>query len=144
MSTLWYLLFGLFVTISGHHPTTVQYRVIIQTGHRMSAGTDARIFIDLFGARGNTGRQPLPDHRGKQFERGHRDTFTFHAKNVGKVHSIQIGHDNSGFKPGWFLDYRPGFTTYRFDYFNWIAADEGDRSLVKTISAHRVNVVPIG
>ncbi|XP_059165241.1 lipoxygenase homology domain-containing protein 1-like [Physella acuta] len=124
---------------------TVQYKIVIKTGDVENAGTDAKVFINLFGNKGSTGNLILPGQVTSQFERGDTDTFTVYGKEVGRLYAIQIGHDNSGEAPGWYLDYvdviqtvyafgkypRPKNTRYIFR--GWIAADEGDGSLSKRL-----------
>ncbi|XP_059169564.1 lipoxygenase homology domain-containing protein 1-like [Physella acuta] len=100
------------------------------------------------GSFGSTGRYFFLSQSDDNFERGDTDMFSVYTQNVGRVHSIEIGHNNIGSDPGWFLDYvdidqrvaavndtdiRPGTTKYRFNFFNWIASDKGDGLLVKTI-----------
>ncbi|XP_059165227.1 lipoxygenase homology domain-containing protein 1-like [Physella acuta] len=129
----------------------IEYKITVKTGDVKNAGTDASVFITIFGSRGTTGRHYL---RGS-FERRDVDTFQVNDKNVGRIRFIEIGHDNGGNKPGWYLDYvtidQPvaavndndigsGSTHYLFSFNNWIAADEGDKSLVKNIYVTRANV----
>ncbi|XP_059165226.1 lipoxygenase homology domain-containing protein 1-like [Physella acuta] len=145
----------LVVVIQSGFAELVEYKILVKTGNKFKAGTNANIFISLFGSRGTTGRIPLPHQDKNSFERGSKDEFTVTSFNVGRVNSIEIGHDNRGIMAGWFLDYvivtqavaavdenivKPGSTTYRFDYNNWIAIDEGDRSLVKTIKVTSTEV----
>ncbi|XP_059165240.1 lipoxygenase homology domain-containing protein 1-like [Physella acuta] len=126
----------------------IDYTITIKTADRANAGTDADVFINIFGSYGSTGRKVLPDQTAGHFERGDVDTFVLHTKNVGRIRAIEIGHNNRGHKAGWFLDYveivqkvaavfdfniRPGTTKYRFDFYGWIANDEGDGQLAKTI-----------
>ncbi|XP_059165250.1 lipoxygenase homology domain-containing protein 1-like [Physella acuta] len=107
--------------------------------------------MTIFGSSGSTGRLVLPNQSAGNFEKGDTDMFTLHTTNVGRISSIEIGHNNHGSNGGWFLDYveiiqklaavsdndiRPGTTKYRFDNFNWIASDEGDRLLIKKISTN--------
>ncbi|XP_059165249.1 lipoxygenase homology domain-containing protein 1-like [Physella acuta] len=111
--------------------------------------------MTIFGSSGSTGRLVMPNQSAGNFEKGDTDTFTVHANNVGRVRSIEIGHNNHGWNSGWFLDYveivqkvaavgdhdiRPGTTKYRFDFFNWIASDEGDRLLIKNINSNHPEV----
>lgn len=81
------------------------YEVSVVTGDVRGAGTDANVFIVLFGEDGDTGKVPLKTSRTSKnkFERGQTDVFTIDAK-VGEVQKIRIGHDNKGGFAGWFLD----------------------------------------
>ncbi|XP_059165225.1 lipoxygenase homology domain-containing protein 1-like [Physella acuta] len=135
----------------------VEYKIVVKTGDKLGAGTGSNVFISLFGSRGTTGRIPLAHQHKNSFQRGVQDEFNVSYFNVGRVHSIEIGHDNVGLLSGWFLDHvivtqavaavdehnvKPGSTTYRFDYNNWISKHEGDGSLVKTIKVASTDVKP--
>ncbi|XP_059144142.1 lipoxygenase homology domain-containing protein 1-like [Physella acuta] len=135
----------------------IGYKIVVKTGDKLAAGTGANVFISLFGSKGTTGRIPLPHHHNDSFQRGVTDEFNVTSFNVGRIHSIEIGHDNVGLFAGWFLDHvivtqalaelddnteKPGCTIYRFDYNNWIAKDEGDHSLVKSIKVASTDVKP--
>ncbi|GIL93968.1 hypothetical protein Vretimale_245, partial [Volvox reticuliferus] len=80
------------------------YRVLVVTSDRAGAGTDANVFIDIFGVNGtNTGRVLL-NNKGNDFERGQSDTFTIAGRDVGPMKKIRIGHDNSGIGAAWHLN----------------------------------------
>ena len=40
-------------------PVVVKYEVMVHTGKKRGAGTDANVFITIFGERGDTGLRPL-------------------------------------------------------------------------------------
>ena len=54
--------------------TTTPYEISFVTGQLEGAGTDADVYIILFGEYGNSGQFPL-DNRFNNFERGKTDTF---------------------------------------------------------------------
>ena len=66
------------------------YHIAVETGDCRNAGTDANVFVCLWGSNGDTGRRPLKyaasdaRHRNK-FERGHIDKFTFESADIGDV-----------------------------------------------------------
>lgn len=77
----------------------MQYSVTVTTGHKRGAGTDANVFLEVYGANGSTGKRPLrksSTHRNK-FEKGNDDVFVIEACDLGRLSRIKIGHDNSGF-----------------------------------------------
>ena len=41
------------------HFSVLAYKVIVYTGDKFGAGTDANVFINIFGDRGDTGDRPL-------------------------------------------------------------------------------------
>lgn len=69
-------------------PTVVatSYHVHVKTGDVRSAGTDANVFLKIFGDKGDTGNLQLraSDNKNK-FERGRTDIFKLEATDIGKV-----------------------------------------------------------
>lgn len=89
----------------------VNYKVEVHTGTKAGAGTDADVFINLFGEWGDTGERWLhkPDSRsGKHnrnlFERGQVDVFNIEAVQLKHLNKIRIGHNGKRPGAGWFLD----------------------------------------
>jgi hypothetical protein len=76
------------------------------TGNVSGAGTDANVFIIVYGERGDTGEQKLSKsatYRDK-FERGHTDVFEVEAVDLGELKSVKIWHDNKFFRADWYLE----------------------------------------
>ncbi len=63
------------------------YKVTVRTGDVRGAGTDANVYILIFGKQGDTGRLPLrqSENTKNKFERGRADMFTVEAVDIGKV-----------------------------------------------------------
>ncbi len=63
------------------------YHISVKTGDERSAGTDANVFIKLFGKDGDTGMLPLKqaENNKNKFERGRTDKFIVEAVDFGKV-----------------------------------------------------------
>ena len=63
------------------------YQVSVKTGDVRGAGTDANVFIQLFGDKGDTGKQQLrnAENSKNKFERGKTDKFNIEAVDIGKV-----------------------------------------------------------
>jgi PLAT/LH2 domain len=83
--------------------TVVKYIISISTGHRGEAGTDANVYISLHGKTGSTQQHKL-ESKSYSFERGKTATFELEVFNIGDLTKITIRHDNTGYKPNWFLD----------------------------------------
>ena len=121
---------------------TESFRIVVSTGTRPNSGTDANVFITLLGTRANSGERELSGPR-SLFENGSLDTFSFSTgstSGLGDIRRIRIRHDNSGNKPGWFLDYITVHEEFsdRLWYFpcqRWLARDEDDRSIDRTLDA---------
>ncbi|KAH8871549.1 Lipoxygenase homology domain-containing protein 1 [Schistosoma japonicum] len=81
------------------------YEVKIITGNRTFAGTDASVYLTLYGDNGDSGERKLTKsltHRNK-FERGQTDVFQMEIVDLGKINKVRIRHDNTGVNPSWYL-----------------------------------------
>lgn len=79
-----------------------RYTVTVRTGSDRGAGTDANVWIAVYGANGDTGRRPL-DMSKDDFKRSGVDSFTLESPALGDIRCIKIGHDNTGVSPNWML-----------------------------------------
>ena len=63
------------------------YHLAIKTGDERSAGTDANVWVQVYGDKGDTGHVQLKKSGMMEnlFERGQTDYFTLEAGDVGKV-----------------------------------------------------------
>uniref|UniRef100_A0A8C3TZX6 Oxygen-regulated protein 1 n=1 Tax=Catharus ustulatus TaxID=91951 RepID=A0A8C3TZX6_CATUS len=85
-------------------PVTV-YKVHVTTGDLWNAGTEADVYISVYGERGDTGsRQLLRSQKSKKFLKGQTDIFAVEAVHLGCLYKIVIGHNGLGSGNGWFLD----------------------------------------
>ncbi|CAM2710921.1 unnamed protein product [Rotaria socialis] len=113
--------------------TINKYKVTVYTGNKMGAGTDADVFITIYGDSGETGAIQLDDRK-NNFEAGKKDEFVIECPNVGEINKILIAHNNKGAAPGWFLDRiliedLSEKRIYEFPCYKWLATDEGDRQI---------------
>jgi len=88
-----------------------KFRITFYTNRvKDDAGTDAQIYVVLIGDDGARRRLDFDGRAARffssrdPFERGGVDPFTRTTKPIGAVHSLEVGTDNSGNKPGWLLD----------------------------------------
>ncbi|XP_062591451.1 lipoxygenase homology domain-containing protein 1-like [Saccostrea cucullata] len=89
---------------AGHEALNTVYQIIVKTGTKSFAGTDANVYIQLHGKKGlETPRLPLDDEK-NNFEKGQTDVFKLETIDVGPLALVTIGHDGSGPGAGWFLD----------------------------------------
>ncbi|XP_062984875.1 lipoxygenase homology domain-containing protein 1 [Elgaria multicarinata webbii] len=110
----------------------IVYEVVTVTGDVRGAGTDANVFVTLFGEFGITPKAHLTSKSCSAFERSKTDVFRVRTNNVGTIKKIRIEHDNTSINPGWFLDRvivtdmnRPHLRFY-FPCNNWLSKDDGD------------------
>ncbi len=69
-----------------------EYTVIVQTGSVMGAGTDANVFLSLYGDKNKIVRYQLkkPQSERDLFERDHKDDFVFEDNDIGRVSFIDF------------------------------------------------------
>ncbi|KFP75955.1 Lipoxygenase homology domain-containing protein 1, partial [Acanthisitta chloris] len=120
------------------HENTYEVRVL--TGTMWGAGTDANVFLSIYGMeRGDTGERQLKRSNNlNKFEKGQVDVFTIKAIDLGELKKLRIRHDNSGSRPSWFLerveivDLKKS-TTYYFPCQRWLAVEEDDGQIVREL-----------
>ncbi|KFV05227.1 Lipoxygenase homology domain-containing protein 1, partial [Pterocles gutturalis] len=116
------------------------YEVHVLTGTVWGAGTDANVFLSIYGVeRGDTGERQLKRSNNlNKFEKGQVDVFTIKAIDLGELKKLRIRHDNSGASPSWFLerveivDLKES-TTYYFPCQRWLAVEEDDGQIVREL-----------
>ncbi|GAB0202568.1 lipoxygenasey domain-containing protein 1 [Grus japonensis] len=114
-----------------------KYVVRVFTGEVSGSGTDADVFINIFGEKGDTGVRKL-DNDKDNFEKGAEDKFTLDAPNLGRLRKINIGHNNKGGSAGWFLakviiEDIGNKCVYQFPVGRWFALDEDDGKIQRDI-----------
>ncbi|KAF6729132.1 Lipoxygenase homology domain-containing protein 1 [Oryzias melastigma] len=82
----------------------VKYEIIVITGDEKGAGTDANVFITIYGSNGDSGRRQLRQKFRNLFEREQTDRFVVEMLDMGDLWRVRMEHDNSGLSPGWLLD----------------------------------------
>ncbi|XP_060929737.1 lipoxygenase homology domain-containing protein 1-like [Limanda limanda] len=82
----------------------VKYEIIVITGDEKGAGTDANVFITVYGSNGDSGCRQLRQKFRNLFERGQTDRFLLEMLDMGELQKVRVVHDNSGLSPGWQLD----------------------------------------
>jgi hypothetical protein len=87
-------------------PDLVTYYIVVTTGDKWFAGTDASVFITLFGTDGRTSGEIHLDNPDKNdFESEKNSFFLIEEKEtVGDIDHIRIRHDNTGDFAGWYLE----------------------------------------
>lgn len=70
----------------------VKYEIVVYTGDKFGAGTNANVFITLYGENGNTGKRALTQSMRDLFERKQVDKFTIEAVDLGIIfyHHVQV------------------------------------------------------
>uniref|UniRef100_A0AAV2IX71 PLAT domain-containing protein n=1 Tax=Knipowitschia caucasica TaxID=637954 RepID=A0AAV2IX71_KNICA len=116
----------------------VKYEIIVITGEEKGAGTDANVFITIYGSNGDSGKRQLRQKFRNLFERGQTDRFLVEMLDMGELQKVRMEHDNSGLGPGWFLDRvevtntANGVTTI-FLCGKWLDTKRADGQIVRTL-----------
>ncbi|KAI1905273.1 hypothetical protein AGOR_G00014410 [Albula goreensis] len=118
-------------------PKFNKYIVSVFTADVKGSGTDADVFLNIFGENGDTGERRL-DNDKDNFERGTEDKFIIEAPNLGKLRKITIGHNNKGSSAGWCLDKvvvddMGNKEVYEFPVNRWFAMDEDDGKIQRDV-----------
>ena len=103
----------------------VNYTINVKTGDISHAGTDARVYIKMYGTRAISEYIHL-DNSEDNHERGKTDSYTISHKNLGSIRKIEVKHDNDGKHPGWFLEHiliKQGSYRYNFTAKEWLSTD---------------------
>lgn len=109
------------------------YSITVYTGDVDDAGTDANVFISIYGSKGSTEEFQL-DSGDNDFERGSVFNASFDLNDLGDLRAIHIRHDNYGPRPGWWLDKvdirnEESNKSWSFPCHRWLARDELDHRI---------------
>ncbi|MBN2739222.1 MAG: hypothetical protein JXR70_19745 [Spirochaetales bacterium] len=125
--------------------SAVDYEVTIHTADVFGAGTNADVFVTLYGECGNSSETELDKPGYNDFERNDTDSYNVVASmDLGTIRSVKIRHDNSGSGSGWKLDYlrvrntRTG-QSWNFSCNRWLATDEDDKKIWRIMTATGCN-----
>ena len=132
------------------------YTLNVHTGDVWRAGTDANVYMIVYGERGDSGKRQLKHsqtHRNK-FERRQLDVFDMEAADLGRLNKITIGHDSAGMgcacacatvshtfprSANWFLshveivDTTDNNRAYAFNCERWLAVDKDDGAIERAL-----------
>ncbi|KAH9502609.1 Lipoxygenase y domain-containing protein 1 [Bulinus truncatus] len=126
-----------------------EYEIMVETGKKRLAGTDAKVFVTFYGTEGRSPKIELAAPRSTSrkgtvmFQRNSRDRFKVKFQNIGEIKRLRIEHDGSGIAPGWFLNRivlqntRNAKDVYYFILNGWISKDIGEGLLWREIKAKR-------
>ncbi|CAF3558596.1 unnamed protein product, partial [Adineta steineri] len=115
----------------------VQYDVTVTTAKKRGAGTDANVYLSIFGDKDKIERSHLKETVNSSmnlFESGSVDRFSINGVDVGKIQTIRIAHDGTGMGAGWYLDsvevrHVSRNEISKFPVDRWLDAGEGDKKI---------------
>lgn len=103
---------GSYLCLSARQCTTtmagksVSYKVVVKTGDKKRAGTDANVRVILHDDKGQkTKAAKLDNFLRDDFERGQIDKFTVKdVVDLDEIHQIELWRDDAGMYSDWFCD----------------------------------------
>ncbi|CAF1252253.1 unnamed protein product [Adineta steineri] len=130
--------------------TIILYQITVITGNKIAAGTDADVFLIIYGEDNQSDEHQLIHSKTykNSFEQNQEDVFEIKILTLGKLKKIRIRHDNSGLGPGWYLDRILIHDTktdqrYHFICEKWLSIDEDDRMISYEIFALQSKEYPL-
>ncbi|KAM3841839.1 oxygen-regulated protein 1 [Vipera latastei] len=115
------------------------YKVHVVTGDLWNAGTEADVYIAIYGEKGDTGcRQLHRSMKSQKHIKEQTDTFSLEAVHLGHLCKIVIGHNGLGSGNGWFLEkivVQDPITNsdYIFLCYRWLDQGEDDGKIVREL-----------
>ena len=105
----------------------ITYTILVKTGDKKLAGTDANITLVLYGDDGSkTEENTLDNFFRNDFEAGRVDSFTIVSEcNIPVIHRIEFWRDTSGLLSAWYVDWievknESTADSFIFPIFRWI------------------------
>ncbi|NWT00657.1 LOXH1 protein, partial [Mionectes macconnelli] len=114
----------------------VLYSISVHTGTLPASGTDANVFITVFGEQGDSCKRRL---RHSNFERGQVSISEMRAVDLGQLNKVLVEHHNVGYGAGWYLDqiviHESGKTDdqHVFLCLQWLDSGVGDAQMKRTL-----------
>ncbi|MBQ0997230.1 MULTISPECIES: PLAT/LH2 domain-containing protein [Streptomyces] len=110
-----------------------EYRIQVVTGKVESAGTDANVYLTIYGSAGSSEEIHL-ESGGDDFERASVSNFVHTLRDLGDLRKVRIRHDNTGGWPGWFLERivirnEDSDQEWSFPCSLWLSTDEHDEQI---------------
>ncbi|NXX88039.1 LOXH1 protein, partial [Centropus bengalensis] len=114
----------------------VLYSISVHTGTLPASGTDADVFITVFGEQGDTCKRRL---RHSKFEKGQVCTSEMRAVDLGQLRKVFVEHCSEGYGAGWYLDqiviHESDKTDGRYVFLcqQWLDSGVGDAQMGRTL-----------
>ena len=70
---------------------SIKYQINVYTGDVKGAGTNANVFVTIYGQNGDTGERPLKQRFRDLFERNQEDKFEIEVVDLGKYNTPRLG-----------------------------------------------------
>ncbi|CAH3159311.1 unnamed protein product, partial [Pocillopora meandrina] len=123
--------------------STYEYVIVVTTGAWKNSSTTAHVALEIYGSEGKSGilqlSQEEPGAVQTLFSRGNSDVFVLYVnKSLGSIQELQIGHDNFGDDPSWYLEEIvirdvQSKQSWKFMANQWFALERGDGRIERII-----------
>jgi hypothetical protein len=121
------------------------YKISVKTSDLSGAGTNARVYLTIFGENGDSGEFELKDSETNfdKFERNKTDVFALKQQlSLGELTKCRIRHDNSGRLIGntnWHLEYvkvedLASGKQWLFECNKWLSLSKDDKQIVRELT----------
>jgi len=121
------------------------YKISVKTSDLSGAGTNARVYLTVFGENGDSGEFELKDSETNfdKFERNKTDVFALKQQlSLGELTKCRIRHDNSGRLFGntnWHLEYvrvedLSSGKQWLFECNKWLSLSKDDKQIVRELT----------
>ena len=105
----------------------VWWNIVVRTGNYRFAGTDARVFVRVFGTGTATRTPPWHDvelqTHGRLLERNTTWTYPILSHDVGHVSRVCLWRTNDGFGPDWYVR-SVSVKDQLFTFYQWIPSGQ--------------------
>jgi hypothetical protein len=126
----------------------VPYEVVFKTSDLKGAGTDANVFIDLYGTTADGEQRSthfdFESAVKEHFEPGREDHFNVELDDVGVPFKLRLGHDGKGMFSSWHVQSvtlinQANKESFHFECNCWLSKDKEDKKLVRefTVAQHK-------
>ena len=132
--------------VSSSNKELVEYTVKFYTGDVAGGGTDANVFMIIYGTRGETNPIPLNKVIARNaFEAGNVDYIKIAYKKLGSIKRVKIWHDEKWLGDGWFLNKisiknENSGVEALFPYYSWLDKSADPKST--NVEINRMPVQP--
>lgn len=127
------------LSMAGFTPgTTRTCKITCITGNLPFGGTDANVYIQLFGSKETTAKMHLSQSETHKdpFEQCQQDVFSMQVNDIGPLQKIIISHDDTGANAGWYLGSVVVLLDdekYVFECNQWLDSSKGDKKVSREI-----------
>ena len=121
-----------------------QYKLVFRTGCHEEAGTDAKMYVKLYGTEGESEEFLLDNKLGTEFESCSTDEFILPVgkEKIGDLERLNLRHDNSGDNPSFLVEivyayHMKTMKKFGFACGKWFAKDLDDGKIERMFFLHR-------